>query len=321
MKTPLLVAVLSIASAAFAQETAAKEISVVATNEDLAWFARRIGGKDVKVEALSRGDQDPHRIPAKPSFLIKLSRGDVLIQTGLDQEHAWLPALLEASKNDGIKPGGKGFVNASAGLVPLEVPADLNRAAGVDFHPRGNPHYLIDPEGGRLAARNIAAGLERVRPEKAAIFRAGLAEFELELDQRMIRWAVLAAPLKGRSIVVRHGLWPYLGARYGFTVAADLEPKPGVEPSPVHVMKTIEVGRREKVVAVVVPQYAKEGLARRTADEIGCPLVVLPSGTTGRAPSEDWFAFVEHTIRSLADAARSTAGKAAPIVDAPASRR
>lgn len=322
MTTARSILAMFVACGAFAASLPAQEASVVATNEDLAWFARRIGGKEVKVEALSRGDQDPHRVAAKPAFLLKLKRADVLIQTGLDNEHAWLPALLEASRNDGVKPGGKGFVNAAVGVLPLDVPSDLSRAAGVDFHPRGNPHYLIDPEGGRLAAKNIAAGLERVRPEKAAVFRENLAAFERELDRRMVAWAELAAPLKGRAIVVRHGLWPYLGARYEFTVAADLEPKPGVEPSPAHVTKAIEIGRREKVFAVVVPLYAKEGLARRTAEDIGCPLVVLPAGTTGAAPCEDWFAFVEHTIRSLADAARATPGKSvpAPAPAAPASR-
>jgi zinc/manganese transport system substrate-binding protein len=307
--------VLLSAVAAFAS---AQELKVVATNEDLAWFARRIGGDSVQVEALSRGDQDPHRVAAKPSFLIKLKRADVLVQTGLDMEHAWLPALLDAARNDAIRPGGAGFVNASEGVRALDPPGSSDRSAGVDFHPRGNPHFLLDPEGGRAAARNLAAGFARVRPAQAEVYRANLVAFEGELERRLVRWAETAAPLRGRAIAVRHGAWSYLAARYGFRIAADLEPMPGVEPTPTHVAKAVAAAREAGVVAVVVPNYARDALARRAADDLGVPLLLLPVGATGREPFADWFACMETTLKLLAEAA---AKKPAPATESrPASR-
>jgi zinc/manganese transport system substrate-binding protein len=296
----------------------AQALNVVATTEDLAWFARKIGGADVVAEALARGDQDLHRVAAKPAHLLKLKRADLLVQNGLDLEHAWIPALLENSKNARIKPGAPGFVNAAEGIAPLEVPTTLDRSAGLDFHPRGNPHYLSDPEAGRIVARNVAAGLTRVRPARADAFKESLAAFERELDAKLAVWNALAAPLKGRKFVVRHGLWPYLAQRYGMVVVADLEPKPGLEPSPAHVAKVIEIAKRERIAAVLAPTYAQDGVAKRVADEAGCPFVRLPVGATGRAPAEDWFAFVDHTLRSLVDAA--AAAPASRPAEIPASR-
>ncbi|HYC76193.1 MAG TPA: metal ABC transporter substrate-binding protein [Planctomycetota bacterium] len=290
---------------------AAQEVRVAAASADLAWFARRIGGKDAVVEAFVRGDQDPHRVSARPSHLLKLKRADLLLQSGMDLEHSWLPALLEASRNERIRPGGAGFVDASKGLAPLEVPERLDRGSGVDLHARGNPHFHLDPEGGRLIARNVAEGFARVRPRHAATYRDRLAAFEKDLDAKAATWAELAAPLKGRRFVVRHGAWTYLAARYGFVVVADLEPKPGVEPGPAHVARVLEAARRERVAAVVTPSYFDDGASRRVAETLGVPLLRLPAGATGAAPLDDWFALIEHLLRSLVDAGGGAASRPA----------
>ena len=39
----------------------------------------------------------------KPSFAVVLNRADVVVLMGLEMEHAFLPALLEASRNPRIQ--------------------------------------------------------------------------------------------------------------------------------------------------------------------------------------------------------------------------
>src|SRR5262245_25747466 len=73
----------------------AQQIRVVATFPDLADITRQIGKELVTVDSLASGVEDPHGVPMKPSFVPRLNRADVLVLTGLDDEHSWLPALLE----------------------------------------------------------------------------------------------------------------------------------------------------------------------------------------------------------------------------------
>jgi zinc/manganese transport system substrate-binding protein len=279
---------------------AAQELSVLCTTRDLADLAARVGGKAVRAEALSNGTQDPHRVLAKPSTLLKVRRADVLIEMGLDLEHAWLPALLESAHNERIQPGQPGFINASAGLVPLEVPATADRSRGTDVHPRGNPHYNVDPEGGRLMARNIAAGLSALRPEQKAEFAENLRSFEADLDAKLKEWAPALAKLRGAKFVTRHGWYVYLAQRAGFTVLADLEPEPGLEPGPTHVAAVMELIRREKPAALLVPPWKQDGITARVAQNTGVKVLALPMGSTGDGQNATWLEWMDHVIRSMA---------------------
>ena len=96
----------------------AAKIRVVTTLTDLADFARAVGGDLVEVHSLATGVEDTHGVPMKPSFVPMMNRADLLILVGFDCEHAFLPALLEASKNPRIQVGRSGYVDCSQGHRP-----------------------------------------------------------------------------------------------------------------------------------------------------------------------------------------------------------
>ena len=75
------------------------KIRVVATIPDLADMARNIGGDLLEIKSLATGVENIHAVPMKPSFATLLNRADVVILMGLEMEHAFLPALLEAARN------------------------------------------------------------------------------------------------------------------------------------------------------------------------------------------------------------------------------
>src|SRR5450759_988555 len=89
----------------------AAKILVVATLTDLADLARNIGGDQVEVQSLATGVEDTHGVPMKPSFVPMMNRADLLLEVGLGCEHAFLPGLVEASKNPRIQPGKPGCVD------------------------------------------------------------------------------------------------------------------------------------------------------------------------------------------------------------------
>ena len=134
----LLVPVLWLVAAAtgFAQG----KLNVVTSTEDLAAIARDVGGDRISVEPIARGYQDPHFVEAKPSFILKLQKADLLIAVGRELEIGWLPPLVQQSRNRKIQPGAEGYLDASTKARILDIPqGQVTRAMG-DVHPQGNPH-------------------------------------------------------------------------------------------------------------------------------------------------------------------------------------
>src|SRR5882672_3472821 len=163
--------------AAPASEASAK-MKIVSTLDDFSSIAASVGGGLVEAESLARGYQDPHFLDAKPSFILKLSRADLLIVAGLELEIGYLPPLIDQSRNTRIHPGNPGYLDASIGCEILNRPTQqVTRAMG-DVHPYGNPHYWTDPENGRVIARSIAAKLTEVDPAGQAEYAKNLAAFE-----------------------------------------------------------------------------------------------------------------------------------------------
>ncbi|MEO8370298.1 MAG: zinc ABC transporter substrate-binding protein, partial [Candidatus Solibacter sp.] len=122
---------------------AASKINVMTTTEDLAALAREVGGDDIAVDSIAKGYQDPHFVESKPSFLLKLTKADLLLVVGLQLEIGWLPPLITQSRNSKIQPGGKGYMDMSQFCQILEIPqGQVTRAMG-DVHPLGNPHYWL----------------------------------------------------------------------------------------------------------------------------------------------------------------------------------
>src|SRR5437016_8486041 len=156
---------------------AQSKLSVISTTEDLAAIAREVGGDHITVESIAKGYQDPHFVEAKPSFILKLQKGDMLILVGRDLEIGWLPPLIQQSRNSKVQVGGEGYLDASLQARILEIPqGQITRAEG-DVHPLGNPHYWLDPENGKIIAREIFEAFVRFRPNDRAYFESRLNDF------------------------------------------------------------------------------------------------------------------------------------------------
>ena len=80
------------------------KLTVVATTEDLASIAREVGGDRVNVDSIARGYQDPHFVEAKPSFILKLQRADVLIVVNIGTPLSDLVAQQRDRLADEVAP-------------------------------------------------------------------------------------------------------------------------------------------------------------------------------------------------------------------------
>ncbi|MBI3935023.1 MAG: zinc ABC transporter substrate-binding protein [Acidobacteria bacterium] len=280
-------------------EAAAKTLHVMTSTEDLASLAREVGGQHANVESIARGYQDPHYVEAKPSFLLKLQKADLLIVVGLGLESGWLPPLITQSRNSRIQVGGAGNLDASAVAVILEKPSGpVTRAMG-DVHPLGNPHYWLDPENGRRIARAIADRLAQLDPEDAAYFQQRYQDFNRRLQEASKRWEQDMVPIKGTEVITYHNSWPSFTEHFGLRVGGFVEPKPGIPPSPAHTLEVISQIKKDQIKLILVEPYfdlkTPNAIAHQTGSKV---LVMLPS--VGGVPAvTTYLQLFDYNIRLL----------------------
>ncbi len=253
---------------------AGDKLTVVASLQSLKSIAELVGGDKVDAFAIATGYQNPHFVDPKPSFIMKLSKADIFITTGLDLETGWVPSLLQSSRNGKIQPGGDGYVDASAGIALLQVPSSSDRAQG-DIHVYGNPHYWMDPLRGKQIAKNICEKLVKLSPENQAYFSANLKRFEEEIDRRTAEWVKKLSPLRGVPVIAYHNEWPYMEERFGFTIEDFLEPKPGIPPTPSQLVKVISTVKSKKIPIIITSPYFMLDAAEMVSKETGARIAVL----------------------------------------------
>jgi zinc/manganese transport system substrate-binding protein len=270
----------------------------VTTIPDLADMTRQIGGDLVEVSSIATGVEDIHSVPMKPSFATLLNKADVLVLIGLEAEHAFLPGLLEASRNPRIQHDTPGYIEAAGYVTPLEVPTRIDRSLG-DQHPMGNPHINLDPVLGKDMARSIADGLSRSYPEHEAVFKKNLDAYLAKLDAAIARWEQEAAPLKGKKLVSYHPDLLYFAERFGMEPVGTIEIRAGVDPTPGHIADLESMMRREKVDIVVREMHYPANLAETVAQATGAKLVELPVMAGGLPDTKDYIGFIDHNVRTL----------------------
>jgi ABC-type Zn uptake system ZnuABC Zn-binding protein ZnuA len=294
--------ILSVASLLAAVAPAQAKVQVVTATETLAWATRAVGGNLVQVEALSRGDQDPHAIEARPSQVVKLARADMVVRVGMDLD-LWLDPLIEAARNSKISRGARGYVDAHVGLRPLEVPSGKVDPSMGDIHIYGNPHYEYDPIVMRdIIAKNILNGLLRVDPANASTYKDNLSALVARLNAAIERWEVAMKPFRGRPVVTYHKTFPYLLARFGLREFDNVEPRPGIAPSAGHVADVARRMKQAGVKAIVTESYRSRRFSDLLARQSGGVVVPIPAGVGGERGAEDYFAAMDLIVNRLVKA-------------------
>ena len=282
---------------------AARKLRVVATIPDLKSLAEAVGGDLIDIESLTRGIQNFHEAEVKPSMMLKLRRADALIENGVELD-AWADVAVLGANNPNIVRGAAGRIEISRGIQLLEVPSTrVDRSMG-DVHPLGNPHFSLDPGLAPAITQNIVDGLGRLAPENRAAFQRNRDAFLTRLDREMERWTKLMEPVKGRKVVVFHPVYIYFLTRFGLIQAGALEDRPGIPPSPQHLVNLIRQMRDEGVRVILVEPWNDVKLANRVADEVGGKALVMASAVGAVKGADNYIAAIDYNVTSLVNALR-----------------
>jgi zinc/manganese transport system substrate-binding protein len=344
MLTAFLVSAALLASpsaAATAPAQAAPPLKVVTSLTTYGAIAREILGDKGTITSIAQGDEDPHFVQPKPSFVAVLRDADLFVTTGLDLE-LWVPPLLDRAGNRKVSEGGPGYVTAYTGIKLLEVPTSLSRSEG-DIHADGNPHIHTDPINGIIIARNILTGLRRVSPENAAYFTQREQDFErrvLEatigpdlvnvltapvayeliksdklydflgqkqyqgkpLLDRLGGWMKESQVFRGKEIACYHKEWAYFSDRYKVTCAEYIEAKPGIPPTPGHVQEVIALMKQRRILVLFASNYFDRNQIRQVAQRTGAQPVIVPENTNGAPGVNTYFDLMDAWVNGLAAA-------------------
>jgi len=236
-----------------------------------------------KVYSATHHLQDPHHIEARPSLIAQLRNADMAVCTGAELEAGWLPMLQAKASNPKVQNGQPGMFYAADHVTLVHPFKGTVTPFSGDVHVQGNPHVHADPRRLLAVARALAPRLSAAAPQDKTSIERQLQQFETALTGKIQAWEQLAKPLRGRSVVTQHANFAYLWLWLGLNPVADLEPKPGLPPTPTHLARTLEQSRTAPPMAIVIAQHHDPRPAQWLSGQLGSPqkLIVLPATVSG----------------------------------------
>lgn len=280
----------------------AKKINIVTTTTDIASITREIGGNFVSVDSIAKGGQDPHYIQAKPSYMVKLNRADLLIYQGLQLEIEWLSFLIEGARNPKVRPLQPGHLDLSSVIEPLEIPVgDLDRSMG-HVHPQGNPHYNLSPSNAIKMANAIADKLSLLDQENEIVYRKNLDQFVLNINDRLSNWKSRLNKISNKKVIVFHRTWIYLFIEFGIDQIGTIEKLPGVPPTPMHLAKIKNLIEQNNVRVIIQAIHYDSEFPNLLSSKTGVKTVVLPAFVGGVPEATSYFSTMEYIVTKLENA-------------------
>ena len=230
-----------------------KKIEVLASTFPIYQIARNIvrGSSGVNLSLmLPAGLGCPHDYALTPQDMDKLSRADVLVVNGLGMEEFLGPT--------GRIPTRMKVVDSSAGIgQTLSYTGRTEGDHGHHGHRGVNPHLFASPRMAAKLALNIAAGLSRIDPSGARLYRANAAAYADRMNKLAGEFSARGKRLANNRIVIQHGVFDYLARDMGLKIVAVVQAEDGREPSAAELIEIVRTVKREKAGAVFTePQYS-----------------------------------------------------------------
>ncbi|OFZ29194.1 MAG: hypothetical protein A2622_14220 [Bdellovibrionales bacterium RIFCSPHIGHO2_01_FULL_40_29] len=251
------------------------KLQVATSTPDLAAIVKKVGQDHVDVFSIAKGTQDPHQIEAKPSFMIKLRRVDLVVEHGLDLESAWMNPLIQGSRNLKLA-SQKAVLELAAELVPLEVPKEnLTRAQG-DVHPGGNPHFQLDPIRIGQASLLIAKRLGEIDPSQKEFYLKNAESFNQHLHEKANLWKERLQKTGITEVVTYHKTFVYFCERFQIQCLVQLEPKPGIPPTANHLLSVIDQMKKRKLHVVLIENIYSDSIKSKLEQAVSAKVAHVP---------------------------------------------
>ncbi len=279
----------------------AGDINIVTTIPDFADIAKNIVGDKAEVYSIMKGWQDPHSVEPRPSAVLKVRNADIVIVVGMDLD-MWIDGLLGAAKNSRVLKGSTGYLDLSLHIDKLEVPEGKVDGSMGDVHIYGNPHYWLNPENGKIIAKDIYIKLVELYPEQKEYFELNYTKYIKNLDAMIAKTKQQIKKIEDKTAVFSHNCWIYLAQYCKLKVIGFVEPKPGIAPSPSDIVELINKMKKNEVKAMFVEPFFNMSAPEKISQKTGAKIVVMPTSVGGIEGANTYIDLIEQNVSKIVTA-------------------
>ena len=112
----------------------------------------------------------------------------------------------------------------------------------------------------------------------------------------------MATPLRGVKYVDYHPAWVYFANRFGMKLIGSIELKPGIEPTPSHLVELVQQIKQEKPQVLIYgsqnPRLARSKFPPRLVSR-SCAFTAIAGG---RPETDTYIKWIDYTVRTLVQA-------------------
>jgi len=246
------------------QTGAAPTLRVFVSIPPQVYFLKTIGGARVSVQTMVPPGVEPATYDPTPRQIADLSNSQLYFAIGLPFEKTLIPKIKSTMPAVTV-------VDTQAG-VPLRSFAQ-NTSGSAAAEQGTDPHIWLAPELVKIQGATIERALVAADPAGGAVYKAGLAKLDAQMDSLHAEIAASLSGEKGKSFLVFHPAFGYFADEFGLKqVSIEVE---GKAPGPKQLANLIAEAKRLKVKTVFVEPQFDQSRAKVVADSIGARVVVI----------------------------------------------
>ncbi len=271
----LLIALLCFAltTPVFAAQGSGCNLTIGVTLHPYYSWVKNIVGDRLKVVPIIPPNTDPHSYQPTPKDMAVLNKIDVLVVNNLGHDEFIKPMLKAVNRKDLI------IIDTSKGLplIPVHRHVYAFEKDSANKKVAYNSHTYISITGSIQQIQNIARRLGELCPEDAKIFRKNSRIYARRL-RKMLADALHQledVDTTDLRIATVHDGYSYLFQELGVEVAAVVQPRHGIEPTPRQLEDTIKRIKRAKVNILFTELDYKKKYVDIIYKETGCRIYSL----------------------------------------------
>lgn len=224
------------------------------------YFIERLAGEYVEVNVLIPPGASPATYEPTLTQLTKLDQSNVYMRIGhIGFELSWMDRILS------VNPDMK-IVDLSSGITMIhEEDHHGHDHGGVD------PHIWMSALNAKTIVDNIYQELILMLPDQKDSLKIRYLAMEQELDSLHLLLTYSLEKLKQKSFLIYHPALTYFARDYGLNqYPLEIE---GKTPSPTHLKKIIDLGRKENINSIFIQSQFDQRNAEVLADEIDAKII------------------------------------------------
>jgi zinc/manganese transport system substrate-binding protein len=159
-----------------------------------------------------------------------------------------------------------------------------------------------------VVADHLARVFAALDPANAADYAANAKQFHERMETSLDKWQKQMAPFKGTPIVTYHKNFIYFIDRFDLKEFGNVEPKPGIPPTPRHIAEEADAMKASNVKVVVYGPYYKADASQELAKRAGGVAVEVATEAGGLPGTDDVFSKFDVLVNSMAAALAGKSG-------------